>query len=431
MLVGGSVLVAVAVARPEYGVAAALALAPLTNFQLSSVSGTFAKPFHIVLPLMAFAVLAYGVLLGRGVALRSVWWTPAAVLLFLVATLVSAMHALEPSRSETKLFLLIAAVALFFAVLQLAHDRRRLRVIVGGAIVGLLIAAVQGLEQRYAGLPGAIGFVSGGHFVARVQGSFGHPNDYGGYLAFVLPIAAVVACSRAFSRPLRLLALAAALAALPALAFSYARGAMLALAIASLVWLVILRPRLALVAGGVAAVLAFTLAPSALRDRFDPKSSQEDVPLRADIWSSALDIYSAHPALGVGVGNFPVAYAALPSTLANASQRRLLNQHGLLIPPHAQNLYLNVLAEEGIVGVFALVLLALALIRVVASGIRARAPDARLVVVALGVSFLTVALHSMLDVTLLSELAFPFFGLLGVAVAFVSLDREEAASRSG
>jgi O-antigen ligase len=272
--------------------------------------------------------------------------------------------------------------------------------------------------------------VSGGRFVARVQGSFGHPNDYGGYLAFVLPIAVVVACSRAFSRPLRLLAGAAAVAAIPALGFSYARGAMLALAIASLVWLVILRPRLALVAGGIAVVLAFTLAPSALRDRFDPKATQEDVPLRADIWSSAVDIYSAHPLLGVGVGNFPVAYAALPSTLANAAQRRLLNQHGLLIPPHAQNLYLNVLAEEGIVGVFALALLALALIRVVASGIRARAPDARLVVIALGVSFLTVALHSVLDVTLLSELAFPFFGLLGVCVAFVSLDREEAATRS-
>jgi hypothetical protein len=113
VLVGGAVLVAVAVARPEYGVAAALALAPLTNFKLGSVSGTFAKPFHIVLPLIAFAILAYGILLGRGVALRTVWWAPAAVLVFLVATLVSAMHALEPSRSVTKLFLLIAAVALF------------------------------------------------------------------------------------------------------------------------------------------------------------------------------------------------------------------------------------------------------------------------------------------------------------------------------
>jgi O-antigen ligase len=429
VLVGGAVLVAVAVARPEYGVAAALALAPLTNFELSSVSGTFAKPFHIVLPLIAFAILAYGVLLGRGIALRSVWWTPAAVLLFLVATLVSAMHALQPSRSVTKLFLLIAAVALFFAVLQLAHDRRRLRVIVGGAIVGLLVAAVQGLEQRYAGLPGAIGFVSGGRFVARVQGSFGHPNEYGGYLAFLLPLAAVVACTRAFSGSIRVLALVATLAAIPALAFSYARGAILALAIASLFWLVIVRPRLALVAVGVAAVLAFTLAPSALRDRFDPKATQEDVPLRADIWSSALDVYTAHPVLGVGVGNFPVAYASLPSTLANASQRRLLNQHGLLIPPHAQNLYLNVLAEEGIVGVFALLLVALAVVRVVLSGIRARAPDARLVVMAIGVSFLTVALHSILDVTLLSELAFPFFGLLGVCAAYVSLDREEQASR--
>jgi O-antigen ligase len=428
VLLAGAALVAVAVVRPEYGVAAALAFAPLTNFQLSAVGGTFSKPFHIVLPLMAFAILAYGLMLGNGVRLRSVWWAPAAVAVFVVVALASAINALQPSESVTKLFLLISAAALFFAVLQVATDRRRLRVIVGGAILGLLIAAAQGLEQRYAGLPGAIGFVTNGRFVARVQGSFGHPNDYGGYLAFILPLAAGVAFSRAFSRRLRMLGLFAAVAAAPALVFSYARGAILALAVAALAWLAFARPRIAIVAAGGAALLLFAFAPAALRDRFDPKASQQDVPLRADIWGSAIDIYTAHPVLGVGVGNFPVAYASLPSTLANASQRRLLNQHGLLIPPHAQNLYLNVLAEEGIIGVAALALLALAAIRAVGGGVRARAPDARLVAAALGTGFVTVALHSILDVTLLSELAFPFFGLLAVCVAFVSLDGEKAGS---
>jgi O-antigen ligase len=427
VLLGGAALVAVAVVRPDFGLAAALALAPLTNFELHS-GGTFAKPFHIVLPMIAFAILGYGAILGRGVRIRSVWAAPAAVGVFVVVALVSAMHALQPSHSVTKLFLLISAVTLFFAVLQVATDARRLKVIVGGAILGLLIAAAQGLEQRYAGLPGAIGFVTNGRFVARVQGSFGHPNDYGGYLAFMLPLAAGVAFSRAFSGRLRMLALFATVAALPALAFSYARGAMLALAVASLLWLAFARPRLAIVAAAAAGILLFAFAPSALRDRFDPKAGQQDVPVRADIWGSAVDIYSAHPVLGVGVGNFPVAYAALPSTLANASQRRLLNQHGLLIPPHAQNLYLNVLAEGGILGVAALTLLALAIVRTVAAGVRARAPDARLVAGALGASFVTVALHSILDVTLLSELAFPFFGLLAVCVAFVALDRDERAT---
>ena len=151
----------------------------------------------------------------------------------------------------------------------------------------------------------------------------------------------------------------ATVAAIPALVFSYARGAILALAIASLVWFGLRRPRVAILAALAAAGIAFVFTPSALRERFNPSTGQQDVPLRADIWSSAVDIYSGHPILGVGLGNFSFAYASLPSTLANASQRRLLNQHGLIVPPNAQNLYLGVLAEEGIVGLAALTLLAI------------------------------------------------------------------------
>jgi O-antigen ligase len=303
------------------------------------------------------------------------------------------------------------------------RDRQSLVVVTCGAVAGLLIASLQGIEERYRGVSGAIGFVSGGQFVARVQGSFGHPNQYGGFLAFLIPVAAMLAVSSGISRPVRILAGIAAVAAVPALIFSYARGAILAVAIASLVWFGLRRPKIALLAALAAVGVAIFFTPSALRERFNPQTGQQDVPLRADIWGGALDIYSGHPILGVGLGNFSVAYASLPSTLANASQRRLLNQHGLIVPPNAQNLYLGVLAEEGIVGLAALTLLGIVAARIVWLGLRVRDPAGRAVALGLGASLLTLAIHGIFEVMLFTELAFPLFALVAVVAGFVALDR--------
>jgi O-antigen ligase len=133
--------------------------------------------------------------------------------------------------------------------------------------------------------------------------------------------------------------------------------------------------------------------------------------------------------LGVGLDNFSTAYAQLPSTLANASQRRLLNQSGLLIPPHAQNLYLNVLAEEGIVGIAALAAVIIGALVVFFRSSGAADARARAIGLGCGAGLLTLCLHSILDVTLFSELAFPFFALLGVGARLLALD-EAAAQES-
>jgi putative inorganic carbon (HCO3(-)) transporter len=426
VLLGTAALAFLVLVRPAYGVAAALALSPLTNLSVG-VGGSFGKPFHFLLPALAFAVLAYGLLLGRGLRIRSQSSLQVAVLAFAVVALVVSLAALDSTRSVTKLFLVLSATAVFFAVLQVCANRKSLLIVAAGATGGLLIASLQGIEERYRGASSAIGFVSGGHFVARVQGSFGHPNQYGGFLAFLIPVAVTVALSRSISRPIRVVAGAAAVAAVPALIFSYARGAILALAIASLVMLALRRPKLAIVAGIAVAALAISLTPSALRDRFNPRAGQQDVPLRADIWSGAVQIYSQHPVLGVGLGNFSLAYAALPSTLANASQRRLLNQHGLIVPPNAQNLYLGVLAEEGIVGLAALTLVALLAARIVWLGLKVRDPAGRALAAGVGTSLITLAIHGVFEVMLFTELALPLFGLLAVVAGFVSLDRAEEA----
>ena len=419
----------VVLVRPAYGLAIGLALSPLTNLGLN-VGGSFGKPFHLLLPALGFAVLAYGLLLGRGLRVHEQSVLQVTVLAFAAAALATSLTALDPSHAVTKLFLVLAAAAIFFAVLQVCTDRHSLLVVTCGAVAGLLIAAFQGVEERYRGGGSAIGFVTSGHFVARVQGSFGHPNQYGGFVAFLIPVAVLVALSSAVPRWMRFVAATAVVLGIPALMFSYARGAILALAIASLVWCGFRRPKLAIVAALAIAAVAIFFTPSALRQRFNPQTGQQDVPLRSDIWGGAIDIYTAHPVLGVGLGNFPVAYAALPSTLANASQRRLLNQHGLIVPPNAQNLYLGVLAEEGIVGLAVLTLLGIVAARIVWLGIRVRDPAGRAVAIGLGASLIVLAIHGIFEVMLFSELAFPLFGLLGVVAGFVALDRAKSEQTS-
>ena len=173
------------------------------------------------------------------------------------------------------------------------------------------------------------------------------------------------------------------------------------------------------------AVAGVALAPSALQERVsDPAGG--DLGLRADLWGSALDIYSQRPLLGVGLNNFEAGYATLPSTLANASQRRLLHQGQVLTPPHAANLYLNILAEMGLLGIVAFGIFALTAGVVTYRGCRVRDPAGRAVCLGLGAGLMTLALHSMLEVTLFSEVNMPLLALLGVAATFVALDRQDA-----
>src|SRR5439155_26684772 len=62
-------IVVVVASRPEYGIALALALAPWTNMRLHGGAGDAlhlpGKPFHLVLPALAFGLIVYGLLVAR------------------------------------------------------------------------------------------------------------------------------------------------------------------------------------------------------------------------------------------------------------------------------------------------------------------------------------------------------------------------------
>ena len=430
-------LVSVVVLRkPEYGIAVALALAPLTNTVLNAGQGSAiaipGKPFQLLVPGIAMGVMVYGALTLRSEERlgRSRWLT-ALVLIFVSVGIASSFQALSPSAAVTKVFALLASAALFIAVHQICREREQLVIVAAGAVAGLMIASAQGLLEQVSGSFHTFGAGPGGSSVGRVQGSFGHPNAYGGYLAVLLPLAVAFAVSKSFSAQLRWLGGVAVALAVPALILSYSRGAVGALAAGSIIWLALLRPRLALLAAVAVGVVGLLFAPSAFKDRFSSRETTADVGLRSDIWSSAIDIYSERPLLGVGLNNFSEGYSRLPSTLSTGAQRRLLHRSQILVPPHAQNLYLNVLAEEGIIGFFSLIALAIAALATIYRGCHVRDPAGRAICMASGAGIMTLALHSLLDVTLPGPIGLPAFALLAVAAIFVARDRESLGPKPG
>jgi len=419
-------VVAITLRWPEFGVAFALALAPLINTVLAigdgtgTASGGEARPLQVLVPALAIGTLLYGLMIG---SLRE-WGRETRILAiaigaFLLVALIASVQALEPSESVSKVLLVVTAVALFAAVRQVCTERRQQLVVIGGIVAGLLAASLQGVVQHFLGIFSTEGFVAGFEVVGRVQGSFGHPNLYAGYLAAVLPLALALVLSRRYPVGLRALAITASAFALPALYFTFARGAIIGLVGGAIIWFAVFRPRAAFMIAIGLAVAAAIWVPATLKERFDPEESGSDVTLRADIWKSALDIYSDHALLGVGVNNFSVAYERLPAVTDAGAQRRLLHQDLLLIPPHPQSMYLQSLAEQGIIGLLALVGLIGAALSVLARAARSSGPLARLLGFSVGIGFTGVLIHGFLEVPLLGEAILPIFALLALTAAAI------------
>jgi O-antigen ligase len=153
--------------------------------------------------------------------------------------------------------------------------------------------------------------------------------------------------------------------------------------------------------------------PELIRERFATGTdSGAELAGRVDFWRVAGVIWSEHPVLGIGLGGFPAAYAEarvpakefLPSTLFEP-------------PPHAHSLMLQLLAEQGLLGLVAFgAVFVAALLRTV--GLR-RSPDGwiRAMGTAALAALVAFFVHNLFDVTLLERTGTYFWGLLGLVSA--------------
>lgn len=234
--------------------------------------------------------------------------------------------------------------------------------------------AVVGLYQYFGGSGALHLLINAQNF--RAFGTFGQPNPFGGFMGLSAPVmfmALVGYIMRLWQgwrcgaglRPRDMLGAGVfgVFAALTTVGVyvSYSRGAWLGFA-AALAVLVVAYPRrlwqsavLLVVGIGAAAGLWFAgLVPTSIEARLmsitaevfnvtdvrgvDITPANYAIVERLAHWQAAIRMAEANPWLGVGAGNYEIAYA----------QYRLINWDEAL--GHAHNYYLNVLAETGMIG---------------------------------------------------------------------------------
>jgi putative inorganic carbon (HCO3(-)) transporter len=201
---------------------------------------------------------------------------------------------------------------------------------------------------------------------ARISGPIGDPNFYGQILLIALPLAvagAIVTPSwirRVFFAVAALLITAITL-------LTYSRGAMLALAVMTVILLVSLRVRVMhIAAAGVAALMVLVVLPPDVTARFVtveellPGGKQESVipdaslEKRALVLNTAWQMFLDHPYLGVGAANFSTRYDRYSAIAGSAAPQ--YDEPGVEQFPHT--LYMQIAAETGIIG-FALFIAAM------------------------------------------------------------------------
>lgn len=404
-LVGAVFAVPLAIAAPHVALACLFPLGMLAMIAGGEDTARLAL-FAGAVPLVCVALLA--VLRGED---RQMPLLLPSVLGVLVAAFLSSVGAADQEKLVYLLSSMVAGLAVYLAVVLSARTTSQVLTVIRGISVAASIVGLFALWQYLTRGGSDIGFVtSSGEVVGRSTGGFVHPNQLGGFLVLPAALAAggVVADRR--GRPLHLAAIVLCLVGVFA---SFSRGAMLGLAVLPLLFV----PwRVAVASVPLLALVALLAMPSLVGERFTTLSANgPEVGTRLDIWSAGATMWTEHPLTGVGAGGYPLAYAT-----ARVPARQYLPDTVLEPPPHAHNIELNLLAEQGVVGLLAWIALLGGVVRL---GLRMRRrAGAAWALGAAGVAGVAgFVVHNQFDLSLVDPVnvigVFAFAGVIAAAAS--------------
>ena len=276
------------------------------------------------------------------------------------AIVVSLLHATYPVHVGRELLKQAEYVVLFWCAASFIEQVPRADrfLCLGAGAAALIVATVAVSQAIIGGAPSGVWI--NGHPLPRVAGPLEGPNQLAGYLEAALPLLWLMPLLVA---ELRLAWRVTTGASSAALILTQSRAGVIVTALSYLV-LAKLSPRAARqslvpsivgVAFGLLVLVAWFSfwAHASLRDmesmwRFAIPQSPGGVGTRAQLWPAALALFERHPVTGVGAGNFEFL---LPS----------VGLHG--VQTQASSLWLQTLAEQGVVGFAALVYFAFVALR--------------------------------------------------------------------
>ncbi len=443
LILAGGIAIAIALFEPLAALALALLFGPARALLAAAWPGAPIFPGQVLFGLFALAWLLHG-LFRRRLRLRMPAFTVPALLYVGVGAL-SLWGAADPLSGLFELIKWLQLVAVALLVFDCCRRRPVGWVLTAALASGVLQATIGLWEFALRGSGPETFAIGPGLF--RAYGTFEQPNPFGGYMGMIWPLAAgsflgILSVSRrevekASRTVLGLIVLAAAALALGGLVVSYSRGAWFA-AIAAAGMMAVFGPHkrvwgivVALVGFGAvfgmarggalpvdiaerfASVAEFTRAQDARGATIDPANFS--LIERTALWEAAIRMASARPWLGVGLGNFQAAYPDF----------RLLNwEHAL---GHAHNVYLNVVAETGMLGLGAYLLLWGSVFLVTLRAIRGNSSWRRWVALGLLGVWTHLAVHNLVDYLFVNNVHLflgALFGVLAVIDARTGTENE-------
>nr|WP_290669388.1 O-antigen ligase family protein [Ardenticatena sp.] len=370
MALGGIGFTLVVLVRPVWALYALPFLVPFPLREISVGPATIGG-LEALLALFIAAWLARGAVRHEIIVQLPPATVPLA--LWIGAMLLSLLNAFSLGAAAKELVKWLEIAALY-TIAWRELRRRDILIIVLALLTAGALAAMQGIYQSVfrVGPPGFL-FPLAGRLWLRAYGTFAQPNPYAGYLGLTLPLAYGIVLATSGMAPQRddglplvmrsalmLYALVTGGLMVLALFFSLSRGAWIGAAAAVLVVSMVLSRRafVGTVAAGTVGALFLALGgwayvPLPIRERltdFLPYVGLVDVRAievndrtfaiveRLAHWYAAVGMFADFPWLGGGVGNYAARYPMYK------------------LPPwddplgHAHNIYLNVAAETGLIG---------------------------------------------------------------------------------
>ena len=313
--------------------------------------------------LVLFVPVGYHLVIRRGPVVATA--ALAFMVAYLLASLVSTLFASDVSAAFQRVIgFLTEGLLLYVLVSNAVRTRSSLRValwaiLLAGACMGAT-SIWQEMTGSYGNELGGLaqvtseGFDTTGGVQPRLSGPIGEKNRYAQVLIVLLPIGLYLA-RRERRNALRLLAGASTLLVLAGIVLSFSRGGFIALVGLIVVATVLgsIRPRLlatALVGGGLVLILfapSYAARMASIADvaaLFGNPSAEPDGAILGRTTSNlaALQVFLAHPVIGVGPGQY---YAQYSQEIANQ-----LNLRRFDTQRRAHNLYLEMAADLGLMG---------------------------------------------------------------------------------
>ena len=308
------------------------------------------------------------------------------IALFIILAFTSFIFSIYKHDSFYALLRLLSYVGIYYLIISSSSKK------LWGYIIGLVIVvgtgtSLYGLLQYFGALPHS--WWDPKNFLSA---TYVNHNHFSGYLELVIPLSFGVLLSikdkKLIIKPILALALTTMLAAF---LFAQSRGAWASLLISLFAMNLILVKRKILNKKSVVILLLvivfiFTfsylkggLVSKRIDSIMEAPAGEASIETRLDIWQGTLDMIKDNPWIGTGIGTFVWGFPLYrPIELANVSVH------------YAHNDYLHMAAEMGI---FALPIMLLILVRIISSGLSKADP----VVIGCAIGILSLSLHGLVD----------------------------------